>query len=56
MEFKRRAPEYAPACRVCGCWELDACVNELMEPCSWVEPDLCSHCWNKEQSGVAEKG
>lgn len=27
-------------CRICGCWELEAC-----EPgCSWVAEDLCSVC------------
>lgn len=27
-------------CRVCGCWELNACNGG----CSWVEADLCSAC------------
>lgn len=31
------------ACRVCGCTETDACVNDD-GPCGWVETDLCSAC------------
>lgn len=27
-------------CRICGCWELQACDP----PCSWVAADLCSAC------------
>jgi hypothetical protein len=27
-------------CRICGCWELEACDGG----CSWVEVDLCSSC------------
>lgn len=27
-------------CRVCGCWELQACEDG----CSWVEADRCSAC------------
>ena len=27
-------------CRICGCWELEACEGG----CSWVGPDLCSAC------------
>lgn len=27
-------------CRICGCWELQACPPT----CSWVEIDLCSAC------------
>jgi hypothetical protein len=29
-----------PACRVCGCTELEACEGG----CIWVEADLCSRC------------
>lgn len=35
-------------CRVCGCSELDACVENIAvgvdAPCAWVEVDLCSAC------------
>ena len=31
-------------CRVCGCYDLDACVHEKHGNCYWVENDLCSHC------------
>jgi hypothetical protein len=27
-------------CRICGCWELEACEGG----CWWVEPDRCSAC------------
>jgi hypothetical protein len=30
----------APACRVCGCTEMNACPGG----CYWIEPDLCSAC------------
>jgi predicted Fe-S protein YdhL (DUF1289 family) len=29
-------------CRVCGCTEIEPCDP----PCSWVEVDLCSGCWD----------
>jgi hypothetical protein len=32
------------ACRVCGCTELDACVDEIGRACYWVGLDLCSGC------------
>lgn len=34
------------ACRVCRCTEQDCrgCIARTGEPCSWVEPDLCSAC------------
>ncbi len=28
-------------CRICGCWELQACEPDS---CCWVERDLCSRC------------
>ena len=31
-------------CRVCGCTEDDACVDDSLTPCRWVEIDLCSAC------------
>jgi hypothetical protein len=33
-------------CRVCGCHDLDCsrCIERTGEPCSWVEPSLCSAC------------
>ena len=41
---RRPPPEGAPTCRVCGCWEYDACWDEEAGPCHWTEADLCSHC------------
>ncbi len=31
-------------CRVCGCSQDHACIDDEHGPCWWVEPDLCSHC------------
>ena len=31
-------------CRVCGCTEDHACVDDEVGPCWWLEADLCSHC------------
>lgn len=35
------------ACRICGCVESRACVTEGVA-CHWVEPDLCSACFEKK--------
>lgn len=39
-------PAPASACRICGCTDADCsgCVERTGEPCSWVQPDLCSAC------------
>lgn len=64
----RIAFEYLPGgryavpgfCRVCGCFDLQACVDPLFGPCGWVdergratlhETTLCSHCYRNEASG-----
>jgi hypothetical protein len=46
-----KAPKKARAgkagvCRVCGCTDDDCsqCIEKTGEPCTWVEPDLCSAC------------
>jgi hypothetical protein len=31
-------------CRVCGCTEDKACINEAGQPCHWIAADLCSAC------------
>lgn len=33
-------------CRVCGCTDDDCsqCIEKTGEPCTWIEPDLCSAC------------
>lgn len=36
-------PLPGPACRICGCTDLWACVVGG-RPCSWVGPNLCSVC------------
>ena len=42
---KPEAPA-AGVCRVCGCTDDDCsqCFEKTGEPCTWVEPDLCSAC------------
>lgn len=42
-------PYDGPWCRVCGCTPMDCsgCIERTGEPCSWVEPDLCSACVGK---------
>ena len=36
-----RHPDPVQACRACGCWQYDACVDEESEePCHWEEPNL----------------
>ena len=34
----------AGICRICLCTHADACYNDVMDNCSWYEPNLCSHC------------
>lgn len=38
-------------CRVCACTDLDCsrCIARTGEPCTWVEPDLCSACWSADR-------
>src|SRR5690349_3984999 len=31
-------------CRVCGCTDARACVDDEHGPCWWLFDDLCSHC------------
>lgn len=47
-----KAPEGWQSCRTCGCWELNACVDDEKGPCSWAEDDLCSQC--KETSHASD--
>jgi len=39
-------PQDAATCRVCGCWDGQACPGG----CYWVEPDLCSECAPKTET------
>lgn len=53
-------------CRVCGCDDLHACIVEggpgedILKPCSWVDPGLCSACverqWDWFDTGKVYKG
>lgn len=40
----RPCSESPGVCRVCGCTDDKACLDENGEPCWWVQEDLCSHC------------
>lgn len=40
------------ACRVCGCTESNACVDDD-GPCGWAEDDLCTACVGKEANAEA---
>lgn len=31
-------------CMLCGCDDDHACYVPEFGPCSWVAPELCSHC------------
>jgi activating signal cointegrator 1 len=42
-----------PMCKVCGCWEEDACIHPKHGNCYWAEEDLCSHC--KDHPGEATR-
>ncbi len=43
-------------CRECGCTDLYPCFDELGDPCSWVEPELCSKCAEKAKVVYPPKG
>ena len=47
VQIVSTAPAGWPSCRTCGCWEFDACWDEAVGACWWVEGDLCSHCEDK---------
>lgn len=34
-------PVVGDTCRVCGCWDYDACVDPDRGPCGWAAPNLC---------------
>jgi hypothetical protein len=40
-------------CRVCGCWEHEACEDVGEVGCAWVEQDLCSVCQPDDIGGLA---
>jgi ParB/RepB/Spo0J family partition protein len=50
----RKAKPKVPTCRECGCTDDKPCETGEGEPCSWVEPDLCSACADKMQDAEAE--
>lgn len=44
------ATDGARSCRVCGCTEDNACVDDERGACWWVDADLCSHCEDKSNA------
>ena len=48
------------ACRMCGCTEYSACVDQWGDACSWsvVDPSICTFCEEgvPRGSGGGEKG
>lgn len=43
--YRRVSVQVEQRCRVCGCTEDAACINQQTgEPCYWIEWDLCSAC------------
>jgi len=42
-------------CRVCGCSDLHACVNDAGDACFWIEEDLCSNCASPEAQDCAKR-
>lgn len=44
-----RVQTTARTCRICGCTDDHACRTKAGLPCSWVKPDLCSACAEKEK-------
>jgi hypothetical protein len=46
------AHEPERSCRVCGCTDLSACVDED-GPCCWVDEDLCSACQGRAEKATA---
>ena len=41
-------------CRQCGCTDLDCskCIERTGVPCVWVEEDLCSSCYEANQTQI----
>ena len=52
VERGLRDAECLAVCRVCGCTEWDACVDEEAgETCGWAAEDLCTRCFSKQHGG-----
>ena len=43
-----KAKAKAGVCRICGCTEDHACLGPDGKPCHWVEPNLCSACFQQD--------
>lgn len=44
MPNNKKKQQKDQECRICGCSQNDPCYHSELGRCSWVEPDLCSHC------------
>lgn len=61
--WSNHAPAGVIACRVCGCWDDDACVMLDLQACAWmpgVTPDkrnygLCTGCANGQAAYDAQR-
>ena len=42
-------------CKVCGCTWENPCHHPEHGNCSWVEPNLCSHCASVKEGGLGIK-
>jgi len=48
LERGLRDAEACGVCRICGCSEWDACVDDEDQPCGWAAEDLCTRCAGTE--------
>lgn len=54
IHFFRADLPHPRLCRVCGCSELDACLDfHQSTACHWVDLDLCSACVTRSRSLAA---
>lgn len=54
IHFFRADLPHPRLCRVCGCSELDACLDHRRSTaCHWIDLDLCSGCVTQSRSAAA---
>lgn len=47
IAWGRRVERQTPlqrTCRVCGCTQTDACIDDCGHGCAWAGPNLCTAC------------
>lgn len=54
-KFDRDGHGDSEVCKLCGCWEMDACLDSNGVGCFWVEDNLCSECATPEQVEKAKQ-